>query len=246
MSGRARWVVQAGSIDNVIVRGARAWPVIGALLVTLAAVGGIWGWTTLRAPSVPLSVTSTQKADVGWLVPDRPDDPIPLDRDNRPPDGVAGTSLSVSMTVHGLTDEAVVLEGARVEVVARRPPTSGGALLWTGPICPCYLLPVRHYGADLDSPTLALKFYEGEDGSAPFPYTVSRTAPEKIVVSATTREGDFDWRVHLSWTSGTSKGELQVDDNGTPFRVTASKESKIFCPDKAQWVRTQKVTCHNY
>lgn len=185
MSGRARWVVQAGSINNVIVRGGRAWPLIGALLVALAAVGGIWGWTTLSAPSVPLSVTSTQHADVGWVVPDRSDDPIPLERDKQPPGGVAAISLSVSMTVHGLTDEAVVLEGVRLEIVARRTPTKG-ALLWTGPICPCDLLPVRHHGADLDAPTPAFEFHEGEDDSANFPYKISSTAPEKIAVSAVT------------------------------------------------------------
>ncbi|GLZ33863.1 hypothetical protein Lesp02_60510 [Lentzea sp. NBRC 105346] len=242
-------MVQADSIDTVTVHQPhRTWPLLLLALVLFAAVGGIWGWQTLQAPSVPLTASISYTPAVGWVVPFRDDSPLPYVA--QPSNGIPGRAASLSITVHGLTDEAVVLEGIRLETVARRAPTPG-AFLWSGRLCPCDVVPIRMFAADLDGLDPTLKFFAGENNEADFPYKVTRSAPEKIVVNVATYSDEFEWRLHLTWSSGTKQGSLVIDDNGRPFRLTAMEGSKIFCPDpklndmskRTQWVRTTKETC---
>lgn len=249
-------IVQAESIDAVHVDGSRQVHhhdrrgslVLGVIVVLLIGVG-VYVWTTTRpaGPQGPASglaavaavVDVAPKSDCksGWVAPDPGNAPI---RYGAPPTGsVLTAGGEVTVTVQGLTDDSVVLQGIDVEVLARRPAMSG-VYLPSG--CGSDLTP-RYFQVDLAAsrPTL-----EAEGGVVGFPYKVSGSDPEQFVITPLLGDGAVDWRLRISWSSGDRKGELVIDDHGQPLRTTAITRARPFCieqPDGLRWVPRAGAAC---
>ncbi|WP_199440178.1 hypothetical protein [Umezawaea beigongshangensis] len=255
-SGRIEKVVQSGTIDQVHVgdrhqvnhdrRGIAALSGVVVLLLALLA----WVLASRESPPAgeepadeePLAAITAllPKNDCvsGWVVPEVLDGPV--DRtDERPAGGVLATGGEVRVTVQGLTGDSVVLQSARVEVVARRPAMTG-TFLASG--CESGVAP-RFFRVDLTDPAPALvPWTEGEPGAddeplKDFPYKISDVDPEQFVITPFSPVEDVEWRLHLSWTSGDRRGDLVVDDDGRPLRTTATTAARHFCVDGTSLLR---------
>ncbi len=203
-------------------------------VITLLFLASVYVWTSVLSPqgrvAAVASIGVEDHCASGWVVPDEGDTPIPMA--GRPSGSVLGSGGAVTVTVRGTSGDAIVLHPPVVEVLGRRPALPGVFLP-----APCDV--GRSSGfltVDLDRPTALL----GPDGEpAEFPYQVTGTAPEKIVIRPVSTTDDVEWRLRIPWTSGVGGGELVVDDDGNPLRTTATSAARPFCvelPDSARWV----------
>ncbi|CAM5229869.1 helix-turn-helix transcriptional regulator [Streptomyces violaceorubidus] len=64
-------------------------------------------------------------------------------------------------------------------------------------------------------------------GQRDFPYSVSESDPEVFKVNAHTSGHDVSWYLELEWSSGARHGTTRVDDNGKPFRTSASRDDSF-------------------
>ncbi|MCS7477320.1 hypothetical protein ACFFQW_22530 [Umezawaea endophytica] len=203
-------------------------------VVTLLVLASVYVWASVLSPEGRVAaVTSIGVRDhcaSGWVVPDAGDAPIPMA--GRPSGSVLGSGGAVTVTVRGLTGDDIVLGQPVVEVVSRRPALPGVFLP-----APCDVSPPSGFlVVDLDRPTVPLN-PDGEP--AEFPYQVTGTEPDHIVVRPVSTTDDVEWRLRIPWTSGVGTGVLVVDDDGNPLRTTATSAARPFCvelPDSARWV----------
>jgi hypothetical protein len=161
---------------------------------------------------------------------DRPADevpPPPVEQDARSwarsLGAVHGGDTNVQVSVQGTSGRAVVLESLRVRVVERRAPVRGGVFLMS-PGCGGALTP-RSFDVDLDIPRPVARAVPGHDGENPipavsFPYRVSASDPEVLLVTGRTAGCDCDWYLELGWSSGGRSGTVRIDDGGRPFRTS--------------------------
>ncbi|WLW53478.1 helix-turn-helix domain-containing protein [Streptomyces sp. YU58] len=129
---------------------------------------------------------------------------------------VSSDEQRVALTVQGTGEETVVVEALHVRVL-----TKGAPLAWND-----YSMGVgcgggvetRSFDVALDSgsPTVTVK-----NGQRDFPYKVSESDPEVFYVTAHTEANDVRWDLSLDWSSGTRRGTVHIDDDGTPFRTSA-------------------------
>lgn len=129
---------------------------------------------------------------------------------------VSSGEQRVALTVQGTGADTVVLEALHVNVEAKAAP-----LAWND-----YAMGVgcgggvgtKTFAVDLDkgSPTVTLK-----NGQRDFPYKVSESDPEVFYVTAHTKAHDVRWNLTLDWSSGSRRGTVRIDNNGTPFRTSA-------------------------
>lgn len=206
-------------------------------VIAVLFLASAYVWASVLAPEGGVAaVTSIGVRDhcaSGWVVPDTGDAPVPMA--GRPSGSVLGSGGAVTVTVRGLTGDEIVLGRPVVEVVSRRPALPGVFLP-----APCdAALPPGFLTADLDRPTVLL----APDGEpAEFPYQVTGTEPDQIVIRPVSTTDDVEWRLRIPWTSGVGTGELVVDDDGTPLRTTATSAARPFCvelPDSSRWVSCQ-------
>ena len=203
-------------------------------VVILLFLASVYVWTSVLSPRGRVAaVTSIGVRDhcaSGWVVPDAGDAPIPMA--GRPSGSVLGSGGAVTVTVRGLTGDEIVLGQPVVEVVSRRPALPGVFLP-----APCDVSPPSgSLIVDLDRQTVLLTPV-GEP--AEFPYQVTGTEPDHIVVRPLSTTDDVEWRLRIPWTSGVGAGVLVVDDDGSPLRTTATSAARPFCveqPDSARWV----------
>lgn len=257
--GKARDVVQAGSFHGtVIFAGDRrvVIAILAAALVVAAAVVFVGGSGPVAPASSPVptevptdpllvaSLTADYMCEGDWVTR-RPPDQLGL-----PPDevvtwgdwdlvanGTAAEHASVTLTVHGTGPNSVVLTGMSV-TVERAPPMIGTRLTKRcgGPEV------MRLVEIDLDEPEprptgrdLSPKMLESAETngwrSEPvrFPYEVSAQDSESFAVRASTTTCDCAWTLQLHWSSGGRTGTTVVDDNGRPFRVTATAAGTPRC-----------------
>ena len=55
-----------------------------------------------------------------------------------------------------------------------------------------------------------------------FPYTISQSDPEIFVLAVSTQHCNCTWTAELYWTAGSKVGHTFIEDNGHPFRETAT------------------------
>ncbi|KUM80082.1 DNA-binding protein [Streptomyces curacoi] len=132
---------------------------------------------------------------------------------------VSSGEQRVALTVQGTGEDTVVLEKLHVRVL-----TKGAPLAWND-----YSMGVgcgggvdtRSFDVALDhgSPTVTVK-----NGQRDFPYQVSESDPEVFYVTAHTKAYDVRWDLTLEWSSGSRRGTVHIDDNGSPFRTSADKD----------------------
>lgn len=132
---------------------------------------------------------------------------------------VSSREQRIALTVQGTGKETVVLEALHVRVL-----TKGAPLAWND-----YSMGVGcgggvgtksfDIGLDIGSPTVTVK-----NGQREFPYKVSESDPEVFYVNAHTEAHDVRWDLTLDWSSGSRRGTVHIDDNGTPFRTSADAD----------------------
>ncbi|WP_435969946.1 helix-turn-helix domain-containing protein [Streptomyces sp. Qhu_M48] len=157
-----------------------------------------------------------------------------------PPPGDAAAWAGAHRAVHGgetlvrislqgrSPSSAVVLQALHVRVVGRADP-----LPWTayrmGNGCGGALTP-RHFAVDLDASRPRARPVDGYDASGAegrtipavsFPYTVTSTDPEELLVTARTAGCDCRWYLELVWSSEGRSGTVRIGGKeGEPFRTS--------------------------
>ncbi|MGW3360756.1 helix-turn-helix domain-containing protein [Streptomyces bungoensis] len=139
---------------------------------------------------------------------------------------VHGRQTMVQISVQGKSSTAVVLTALRVRVVSRGAPVTGTAYAMDQG-CGGDLTP-RDFSVNLDVDRPIAHARPGNDSGKPlpavrFPYRVSATDPEVLLVTATTEAYACDWYLELDWSSQGRTGTVRVDDHGRPFRTSGIK-----------------------
>ncbi|MGW3627727.1 helix-turn-helix domain-containing protein [Streptomyces sp. NPDC000880] len=159
---------------------------------------------------------------------------------------VHATDTGVRITVQGKSDKAVVLQSIRVRVTARRtPPKRSVYRMNLG--CGGSLTP-RLFDVDLDKSRPVARPMAGNDAGEPipavsFPYKVSATDPESLLVFGRTVTCDCDWYLELEWSSGDRSGTVRLDDNGQPFRTSGIKGRPVYDYDTGsrRWIPAERI-----
>ncbi|MFK4687575.1 transcriptional regulator [Streptomyces pristinaespiralis] len=154
--------------------------------------------------------------------------------------GHAGET-AVRVTVQGKGPEAVVLESLQVRVAARRAPEPRNVYRMDSG-CGGSLTP-RMFDVDLDMSRPVARSVAGNDAGEPipavsFPYRVSATDPEVLLVTGRTVRCDCEWYLQLRWSSGGRTGTVRIDDDGRPFRTSALADGAVHDYDygSRRWV----------
>ncbi|MEU1802474.1 helix-turn-helix domain-containing protein [Streptomyces sp. NPDC019937] len=153
-------------------------------------------------------------------------------------DAVHGGTTNVEVTVQGRAAEsAVVLRALHVRVVGRRTPLAWSSFAMENG-CGGSLTP-RAFSVDLDAARPQARPTDGNDAGKPipavrFPYRVSASDPEVLLVNARTAGCDCSWYLELEWTSGDRSGTARIDDDGAPFRTSGAKGRPAYIYDYAE------------
>ncbi|HET6855530.1 MAG TPA: helix-turn-helix domain-containing protein [Streptomyces sp.] len=144
---------------------------------------------------------------------------------------VHGDETGVRISVQGKTSTAVVLQSLQVRVAARRAPMKRNAFRMD-PGCGGSITP-RQFEVNLDMPRPIARSVRGNDSgtvipAVSFPYKVSATDPELLLVTSRTVNCDCDWYLELEWSSGARSGSVRIDDNGRPFRTSGTKNRPTY------------------
>ncbi|WP_217223527.1 helix-turn-helix domain-containing protein [Streptomyces anulatus] len=171
--------------------------------------------------------------------------PPPVEADAESWAGALGAvhagDAGVRVTLQGRDERAVVLEALRIRVVERRSPAQGRVYRMSSG-CGGSLTP-RMFDVDLDVPRPVARSVAGNDSGEPieavaFPYSVSVTDPEVLLITGRTVGCDCDWFAELTWSSGGRSGTVRVDDGGRPFRTSGVRGHPVFDYDtgSGRWV----------
>ncbi|MEV7904377.1 helix-turn-helix domain-containing protein [Streptomyces anulatus] len=171
--------------------------------------------------------------------------PPPVEADAESWAGALGAvhagETGVRVTLQGRDERAVVLEALRIRVVERRSPARGRVYRMSSG-CGGSLTP-RMFDVDLDVPRPVARSVAGNDSGEPieavaFPYSVSVTDPEVLLITGRTVGCDCDWFAELTWSSGGRSGTVRVDDGGRPFRTSGVRGRPVLDYDtgSGRWV----------
>ncbi|MEU9666450.1 helix-turn-helix transcriptional regulator [Streptomyces bobili] len=159
---------------------------------------------------------------------------------------VHGGEALVRITVQGRSpSDAVVLHALHVRVVDR-----AALLPWNayrmdngcgGAVTP------RHFAVDLDRPRPLARPVDGLDASGAkvrkipavsFPYKVTSSDPEELLVSARTAGCDCRWYLELEWSAEGRTGTVRITDGGKPFRTSGTRGRPAYVHDSAEgrWI----------
>lgn len=225
----------------------RRWRWVGVVCGALAVVGTMTlgavlmpGKTRERAAEPPAPLTWTVAADIWkngcghtYLV-ERTPPPPPEAADARSwsaaQGAVDGGETLVRVSVQGKGAAAVVLQALHVRVVERGAPLPWAAYRMDdgcgGAVTP------RRFEVDLDRPRPVARALDGYDASGAegrtipavsFPYTVTASEPEELLVIAGAAGCDCRWYLELVWSSEGRSGTVRIaDDEGKPFRTSGA------------------------
>ncbi|MEU0199352.1 MULTISPECIES: helix-turn-helix transcriptional regulator [unclassified Streptomyces] len=197
---------------------------------------------------VPLTVSARAHDWEGYCgthyLVDRPPAQVPLPPATlqdapkwaRDADAVPAGRHRVSLAVQGTGDQAVLIESLDVRVVG-----SGAPLDWNayemGIGCGGGVEP-REFGLDLDAARPAVRPKGGQRG---FPYSVSRSDPEVLYITARTSTRDVKWYLVLEWSSGGRQGTIEIMDGGKPFHTTSMTGRPLYgyLPGSTEWEKQE-------
>ncbi|MEW2632615.1 helix-turn-helix transcriptional regulator [Streptomyces sp. NPDC048389] len=234
----------------------------GAAVVTLALLLGFGGFTTPGTEREPSPNPPAEAAPFTWVTDDHvwrngcghtyivrrgparvPAPPPAADAEQwaRSLDAEHGAETQVRITLQGSGRQAVVLESLHVRVTTRRAPQERPVYRMDAG-CGGSLTP-RLFDVDLDRPRPVARPEAGNDAGVPipavsFPYRISATDPEVLLVSGRTVTCDCDWYLELRWSGGGRTGTVRIDDNGRPFRTSAPGGGPVYEYDygSRRWV----------
>ncbi|WP_274565235.1 hypothetical protein [Streptomyces spiramyceticus] len=190
-------------------------------------------------PAVPF--TWTADSDVwqsgcnhNYLINRSPDQvpPPPVEQDAkqwaRSLGALHGGDTNVRISLQGTSEKTVVLEALRVRVTERAVPAKRNVYGMNNG-CGGALSP-RYIDVNLDAPRPVARSVAGFDGVAgtripavSFPYTVTASDPEVLLVTSRTVNCDCYWYLELEWSSGARSGTVRISDSGQPFRTSGTK-----------------------
>ncbi|MFE0227022.1 helix-turn-helix domain-containing protein [[Kitasatospora] papulosa] len=159
---------------------------------------------------------------------------------------VHGGEALVRITVQGRSpSDAVVLHALHVRVVDRAAPLPWNAYRMDNG-CGGAVTP-RHFAVDLDRPRPLARPVDGLDASdaevrkipaVSFPYKVTSSDPEELLVSARTAGCDCRWYLELEWSAGGRTGTLRITDGGKPFRTSGTRGRPAYVHDSVEgrWI----------
>ncbi|WP_411076834.1 helix-turn-helix domain-containing protein [Streptomyces sp. cmx-10-25] len=159
---------------------------------------------------------------------------------------VHGGETLVRVTLQGRSPStAVVLHALHVRAVGRAAPPPWNAYR-TDSGCGGAVTP-RHFAVDLDRPRPLARPVDGRDASGDeprtipavsFPYKVTASDPEELLVSARTVGYDCRWYLELEWSSGERSGTVRITDGGKPFRTsgTAGRPTYAYDTVEGRWI----------
>ncbi|MGW7264210.1 helix-turn-helix domain-containing protein [Streptomyces sp. NPDC054842] len=159
---------------------------------------------------------------------------------------VHGGEALVRITVQGRSpSDAVVLHALHVRVVDRAAPLPWNAYRMDNG-CGGAVTP-RHFAVDLDRPRPLARPVDGLDASGAevrkipavsFPYKVTSSDPEELLVSARTAGCDCRWSLELEWSAGSRTGTVRITDGGKPFRTSGTRGRPAYVHDSAEgrWI----------
>ncbi|MHC3388055.1 helix-turn-helix domain-containing protein [Streptomyces lavendulocolor] len=159
---------------------------------------------------------------------------------------VHGGEALVRITVQGRSpSDAVVLHALHVRVVDRAAPLPWNAYRMDNG-CGGAVTP-RHFAVDLDRPRPLARSVDGLDASGAevrkipavsFPYKVTSSDPEELLVSARTAGCDCRWYLELEWSAGGRTGTVRITDGGKPFRTSGTRGRPAYVYDSAEgrWI----------
>lgn len=159
---------------------------------------------------------------------------------------VHGGEALVRITVQGRSpSDAVVLHALHVRLVDRAAPLPWNAYRMDNG-CGGAVTP-RHFAVDLDRPRPLARPVDGLDASGAevrkipavsFPYKVTSSDPEELLVSARTVGCDCRWYLELEWSAGGRTGTVRITDGGKPFRTSGTRGRPAYVHDSAEghWI----------
>lgn len=242
MRGRARQVVQAGSVGGDVTVGV-SWRwlvlVVGACLVAVVVVvwragPAITAGHALPAGTVSVAVVADPpQVDHTALL--KPNCALQhVEGDARDTDVVGewaksetatlapAGEIELQITVQNPSDSELLLMGIDiVDLTRSRPPTSG-FFMPSGFECGSDV-PPRLMSVDLGSSPPRVSPYT--DGSSPvtsFPYQVRRGDPEVFVLNFGEVQDLVEFAVALDVVVGGARGGVRIDRGGRPFRFTGT------------------------
>ncbi|WP_063886140.1 helix-turn-helix transcriptional regulator [Streptomyces sp. Root63] len=211
------------------------------------------GRTAAPSPSPGASVPSSGRATAGTPLVDRAPRavaPPPVAADSGAWAGmhgaVHGGEALVRITVQGRSpSDAVILHALHVRLVDRAAPLPWNAYQMDNG-CGGAVTP-RHFAVDLDRPRPLARPVDGLDASGAevrkipavsFPYKVTSSDPEELLVSARTAGCDCRWYLELEWSAGGRTGTVRITDGGKPFRTSGTRGRPAYVHDSAEgrWI----------
>ncbi|MDX2543164.1 helix-turn-helix domain-containing protein [Streptomyces sp. WI04-05B] len=160
---------------------------------------------------------------------------------------VHGGEVLLPITVQGRSpSDAVLLHALHVRVVDRAAPLPWNAYRMDNG-CGGAVTP-RYFDVDLDRPRPLARPVDGLDASGAevrkipavsFPYKVTSSDPEELLVSARTAGCDCRWYLELEWSAGGRTGTARITDGGKPFRTSGTRGRPAYVHDSAEgrWIR---------
>ncbi|MFI6210198.1 helix-turn-helix domain-containing protein [Streptomyces sp. NPDC051041] len=142
----------------------------------------------------------------------------------------------VKLTVQGTGEETVVVEGLTVRMAGKRAPLAWNDYAMGYPDVGCGGdVPKRSFTVALDAVRPAVV---PDAGHQDFPFTVSRSDPEVYYIRADASAYDVSWYLELTWSSGSRRGTVTVNDDGRPFRTSGNngRPAYEFSLSSDEWV----------
>lgn len=139
-----------------------------------------------------------------------------------------GSPQIVRLSLRGVTDKPVTVDGVRARVISDARPLRG----WFTTSPGCMVQPVRRAKLNLDSPRAAARYVGADERSSrTLSLKLARADEQVIELQAATRRHRVAWVAEL--TVRNEDGDpttITVDDGGKPFRVTSERSSRSYRP----------------
>jgi hypothetical protein len=148
--------------------------------------------------------------------------------------GIDADSTIARVTIEGLTDTVVHIDGISAAVVATAAPSVGSNLT-----CPGRgeQSNIRSVTIDLDTNPPTVLTYDTTGKAVPFVFTVAKGQSEILDISATTNKCTCTWQATLNMSIDGKTQHYTVQAHGKqPFKTTASANAKWYQWIGGKWV----------
>jgi hypothetical protein len=142
--------------------------------------------------------------------------------------GVAGSPQIVRVELRGESDEPLIVDPIRVNVVNASDPVSGWFV--ASPGCGGEIL-VRTIEINLDAAPPSVTYLDDHgQPTEPLTLRVDRQEPQVLELQAYTTRAQVRWTAELPYSTPDGTGSVELNNGGEPFRVTTETASKGYEP----------------